>query len=145
MNAVNPDILKYLKTQRAGVIALEMTDGSPHAATVHFAHTEDPFIFYFETYREYRKAEPILRNEVTRASFVVGTAETDMKTLQIDGVARHSTDEKLITEVYLAKFPNKKPKRDADPDKFIFFSFTPRWWRFTDWTHPDGKIVISSE
>ena len=46
-------VIEYLKTQRVGVLAVEMPDGSPHAATVHFAHTESPLVFYFETNRDY--------------------------------------------------------------------------------------------
>jgi len=39
---IDKKILDYLKDQRVGVLAVEMLDGSPHGATVHFAHTEDP-------------------------------------------------------------------------------------------------------
>ncbi len=141
---MNQEILDYLKTQRVGVLAVEMPDGSPHAATVHFAYTENPLIFYFETYREYRKAEPILKNEMTRASFVIGATEQDMKTLQLDGEVRLVTDKKIIEDIYLVKFPNKKAKLAADPEKIIFFSFTPTWWRFTDWTSKTGKKILTS-
>ncbi len=54
------EILDYLKTQRVGVLAVEMLDGAPHGATVHFAYSEEPFVLYFETSRDYRKAQPIL-------------------------------------------------------------------------------------
>jgi general stress protein 26 len=142
---MNPELFAYLKTQRIGVLAVEMPDGSPHAATVHFAHTEDPFVFYFETYREYRKAEPLLGKENTRASFVVGSDESNMKTVQLDGVAQLlKPDERMVYDaVYLAKFPEKKKK--AEDPKFVFFKFTPTWWRFTDWTTPEGKNIWTSE
>ncbi len=138
-------ILAYLKTQRIGVLAVEMPDGSPHAATVHFAHAEDPLVFYFETCRDYRKAEPLLARERTRASFVVGCDEGNMKTLQLDGtVALLKPEEKtLFDAVYLGKFPEKKEK-SQDP-KYIFFKFTPTWWRFTDWTTAQRKMILTSE
>jgi len=139
-----PEVLEYLRGERVGVLAVQMPDNSPHAATVHFAHTESPFVFYFETNRSYRKAEPILTQPVTRASFVVGTDEKQMKTLQLDGEIRLITDEQIITDVYLAKFPNRTAKRAADPDNTIFFSFTPTWWRFTDWNQPKEKRILSS-
>ena len=82
---MNKEALEFLKKERVGVLSVEMMDGSPHGATVHYAHTEDPLIFYFETYREYRKAEPLFGREKTRASFVVGSDESNMKTLQLDG------------------------------------------------------------
>lgn len=139
------EILDYLKTQRVGVLAVEMLDGSPHAATVHFAHVEDPSVFFFETNRDYRKAEPLFGRETTRASFVIGSNEKDLKTLQLDGVVQllKPEEKETFNSVYLGKFPEKKEK-SIDP-KFVYFKFTPRWWRFTDWTPPQGKIILTSE
>ncbi len=138
-------ILDYINSQRVGVLAVEMLDGSPHAATVHFANTEDPLQFYFETYREYRKAEPLFGKNMTRASFVIGSSESDMKTLQIDGEARLITEEEkeLFDAIYFGKFPNKKEK-SLDP-KFVFFIFNPTWWRYTDWAGPNGKEILTSD
>lgn len=137
-----PEILEYLKTQNVGVLAVEMLNGSPHGATVHFAHTEEPLVFYFETYRDYRKAEPLYGREQTRASFVV-TDEVNMKTLQLDGVVELiKTEEKeKYDSVYFGKFPGKLEK-SKDP-KFVFFKFTPTWSRFTDWKTPEGKKIWS--
>ncbi len=137
------EVLEYLKTQKIGVLAVEMMDGSPHAATVHFAHTEDPLVFYFETYREYRKAEALLGREKTRASFVVGCDEVTTRTLQLDGVVQviKEEDKEYFDSIYLDKFPNKKEK-SKDP-KFVRFKFTPTWWRFTDW-RAEGKIILNS-
>ena len=86
-----PEILEYIASQRVGVLAVEMLDGAPHGATVHFAHSEKPLTFLFETYREYRKAEPLFGRECTRASLVIGFDERNMKTLQMDGVVRCMT------------------------------------------------------
>ncbi|MDD5068857.1 MAG: pyridoxamine 5'-phosphate oxidase family protein [Candidatus Pacebacteria bacterium] len=140
-----PEILNYIKTERVGVLAVEMLDGSPHAATVHFAHTENPLVFYFETYREYRKAEPLFSREVTRASFVIGTDERIMKTLQFDGIVQllKKDEMEIFDSVYLGKFPEKKEK-SKDP-KFVFFKFIPNRWRFTDWKTPNGKAILTSK
>ena len=130
--------------QRVGVLAVEMLDGSPHAATVHFAHTEGPLIFIFLTERGYRKSEPLLARKITRASMVLGSNESDMRTLQLDGEARllGGGDEHL-KDAYFAKFPKKKER--FQPPNDIFFLFTPRWWRFTDWTRPEGKTIYTSD
>ncbi len=142
---MNQEILDYIKSQRVGVLAVEMMDGSPHAATVHFAHTDNPLMFFFETQREYRKAEAILGRESTRASFVIGADESTMKTIQLDGEVRliKENEKELFNTLYFEKFPKKKEK-SSDP-KFIFFTFIPKWWRFTDWTKPEGKLIITSE
>jgi general stress protein 26 len=139
------EILDYLKTQRVGVLALEMMDGSPHGATVHFAHNENPLIFYFETNREYRKSEALFGREKTRATFVVGVDEKIPKTMQLDGVVELLKPEEMatFTAVYLSKFPEKN-KKVEDPKK-VLFKFTPTWWRFTDWTKPKGKAIITSQ
>lgn len=140
-----PEILNYLKTQKIGVLAVELLDGSPHGATVHFANNESPFVFYFETNREYRKNEAILKNGSTRASFVVGTTEDIMITFQLDGAIELVSDaeKELFLSIYLKKFPEKTEKI-TDP-KFIFLKFTPTWWKFTDWTNKESKKVLSSE
>jgi len=51
------------------------------------------------------------------------------------------TEKLLFNKIYFKKFPNKK---NNDP-QFVFFSLTPKWWRYTDWDSPSGKIIISSD
>ena len=145
---MNKEALEFLKKERVGVLSVEMMDGSPHGATVHYAHTEDPLIFYFETYRDYRKAEPLFGREKTRASFVVGSDESNMKTLQLDGEVELLKEEELdnFKKLYFyEKFPEKIEKMESGDINFVFFKFTPTWWRFTDWTTPKGKMIWSSE
>ena len=139
---MNQEIIDFLNTERVGVLALEMPDGSPHASTVHFAYADG--LFYFETNRDYRKSEALFSRTESRASFVVGLSETVMKTIQLDGIARLVTPAELLKlkEVYLGRFP-EKVKRSDDP-KTVFFTFTPTWWRFTDWTAPEGKRIVTS-
>jgi general stress protein 26 len=141
---MDPQILNYIKSQRVGVFAIEMLDGSPHAATVHFAHQENPLIFYFETHREYRKAEALFGREKSRASFVIGSNEAEPKTFQMDGIAELVPADEVenYNTVYFGKFPEKKKKSD-DP-KFVYFKFTPNWWRYTDFKGPTGKIILTS-
>lgn len=142
---MNQKVLDYLQTQRVCVLAVEMLDGSPHGATVHFAHTDDPFVFYFETNKDYRKCEPLIKREKTRATLVIGSTEADMRTLQLDGTVQllKNTELDIYNEVYLGKFPEKKEK-SKNPN-FVRFTFTPIWWRFTDFTGPNGKEIITSE
>ncbi len=139
------EILDYIQSQRVGVISLEMMDGSPHGATIHFAHIDNPLTFFFETSKKYRKYEPLSTKDITRASFVIGSDESDMKTLQLDGTAEliSKDDITIINSVYLDKFPEKKEKSKGED--LVFFKFNPKWWRYTDWTGPNGKKIISSE
>ncbi len=138
---MNPEILDYIKEQRIGVLAVEMLDGSPHGATLHFAINENPFTFIFLTSRNYRKSESLLKNGKTRASFVVGVDEESMKTFQSDGQIS-ITDDQEIKDAYFGKFPKKREKYNSSEDLFLVFTST--WWRFTDWTKPKGKTIILS-
>jgi uncharacterized protein YhbP (UPF0306 family) len=133
------EVLDFIKGERVGVIAVQMPDGSPHGATVHFAFMENPSTFIFMTSPDYKKSEPLKRGP-TRASFVIGTSEAVMKTLQIDGEAQLAESEE-VKKIYFEKFPEKAGKNLTA----LFFTFTPAWWRFTDWTKPKGKMVLSSE
>jgi general stress protein 26 len=138
---MNEEVLGFLDSKRIGVISVEMLDGSPHGATVHFAYQKDPLTFVFLTDRTYRKMEPLLKNSSTRASLVIGTDEDEMKTLQLDGIAMVSEDEEH-KNAYFGKFPDKKEKYGGPDD--VFFIFKPTWWRYTDYKAPEGKQVILS-
>lgn len=139
---MNQDILNYIASQRVCVLAVEMMDGSPHAATLHFAASIDGSIFYFLTSPEYRKAEPLKSRPVSRASVVVGVAEANMVTLQMDGevCVVPKTDRANFDSAYFGKFPEKVGKFTND----MAFTFTPTWWRYTDYTSPEGKKIILS-
>ncbi len=142
---MNQEILDYIRSQKVGVLAVEMLDGSPHGATLHFSNSENPLVFYFKTSRKYRKSEALLGREITRATFVIGSDESKMKTLQVDGEARviKTEEEEVFRSSYFGKFKEKKEKaEDLDAVKFILI---PKWWRFTDWTKPEGKKIITSE
>lgn len=139
---MNQSVLDYIKTQKACVLAVEMMDGAPHAATVHFASSDVP-VFYFETNKNYRKAEPMLKKNEVRASLVIGSSEETPKTLQVDGVIRLIHDNELAEyeKIYLGRFPEKLTK-SKDPN-FLRLIFIPSWWRFSDFTN--GRKIITSE
>lgn len=136
------EIVDFINENRVCVVAVEMSDGSPHAATVHFANNND-LLFIIQTNPEYRKAEPLLKKESVRVSIVVGTTE-DLsgkdKTFQLDGKAQIIESDSELIEMYLTKFPEKRGKWAND----IFFKVTPTWWRYTDWGKSNGKTVFNS-
>src|SRR6201995_3196191 len=103
---MDENIFEYLDTQRVCVLAVEMPDGSPHAATVHFAYAKEPLEFVFKTERSYRKVEPLLEKDEVRASLVIGMQEEEMKTLQMDGIVS-LTDHPEHINTYHGKFTDK--------------------------------------
>ncbi len=137
------EIIDYLATQRVGVLAVEMPDGAPHGATVHFATNSEANEYYFLTSPAYKKMEALAERMTARASLVIGTTDGVMKTFQLDGNLRKVTpevQEQFETEYY-GKFIEKKGKFLDN----IGLIFTPTWWRFTDWTKPEGKFILSSD
>jgi hypothetical protein len=143
MNKITDKIKEFLNSQNVGIFAIEMLDGSPHGATVHFAYTEDPFQFIFLTDRPYRKVEPLLGRKESRATFVVGFEEgANSKTFQLDGIARVlKPSEEHLKEIYLDKFEKKREK--AFGENKLFFVFIPTWWRFSDFSK--GREITLSQ
>lgn len=142
---MDKQIVDFINSQRICVFAIEMLDGSPHAATLHFAINQNPLVFFFKTDKSYKKSEALLNKEISRATVVVGFNESNMKTFQADGQARiiNEREMELFNKIYYGKFLDKE-KKDNDPNA-VFFLFTPTWWRFTDWHGPNGKFIISSD
>ncbi|HYC83200.1 MAG TPA: pyridoxamine 5'-phosphate oxidase family protein [Candidatus Paceibacterota bacterium] len=140
------EILDYLNAQKVGVLAVELLDGSPHGATVHFAHADEPFVLFFETSSQSRKAGRLIAEGSARASFVVGSDETRPTTFQLDGnvyLLSAEEEKQAFKDAYLKKFPEKTEKITGL--NIIFLKFVPSWWRFTDFSRPEGKLVLVSE
>jgi hypothetical protein len=134
-------IKDFLEKHRVGVLAIEMLDGSPHGATVHFANTNDPLVLIFKTNRKYMKSEALLGRDESRATFVIGFEEGGKPTFQIDGVVKMIEEGDPYVETYLSKFPEKKDKL-GDPNS-LYFILMPTWWRFTDWSRGSMEITLS--
>ncbi len=122
-------VLEYLQTQRVCVLAVEMPDGSPHAATVNFTHTEDPLTLIIMTGPTSRKHGALVMATV-RSSIVIGVDERDMRTLQVNGHASFSTNQTL-QRLYFDRFPKALYMFPKD----VLVIFTPTWCRFTDWVN----------
>jgi hypothetical protein len=67
-----------------------------------------------------------------------------MKTFQMDGIVRliDDSEAELYEKIYHGKFPEKLGKSEGE--NYVRFLFVPTWWRFTDWTKPEGKLILTS-
>ena len=74
----------------------------------------------------------------------MGSDESNLKTLQCDGIARllREDEKELFRKIYVGKFSEKKEKLGGPGA--VWFLFSPTWWRFTDWTRPEGKMILTS-
>jgi uncharacterized protein YhbP (UPF0306 family) len=143
---MHPEIKSYLEEQRVGVLAVTMPDGTPHGATIHYAHSEEPLKFIFLTTPSSRKAEAFMDGKKSKATFVVGTDEETMKTFQLDGEVElvPEAEEETIAEIYVTRFPEKSDFIQKHGD-VVYFTFTPTWWRYSDFKRKDGKLIVSSD
>lgn len=142
MNIIDKSVLGFLSTNRVGVLSVQLKDGSPHGATVHFSHQVNPTKLFFLTDRKYKKCEALLEGNLVRASFVLGFSEKEMKTLQLDGSVRMVTDAgelAFLKEIHFEKIPTAK-EYENDPDS-VFLEFVPTWWQYSDYnTKPETRI-----
>lgn len=134
--------LEFLGSKRVGVLAVQLKDGSPHAATVHFSHQENPLRLFFLTDRNYKKCEALLDGAIVRSSFVTGFSEEEMQTLQLDGTAHMVTDSAELTNLKNTHFKkiSTAQRYENDPDS-VFLEFVPDWWQYSDYTtDPETRI-----
>jgi uncharacterized protein YhbP (UPF0306 family) len=138
MQKINSEIIEFLSTQKTCVLAVQMPDGAPHAATVHFAFVGEPLTFIIMTNPESRKHEAFVGGKA-KASLVVGTNFGDEKTFQMDGEVALSDNQEFLN-LYHERFPKAAHVFKKD----VLFTFTPTWWRYTDWGKEPEKRIITS-
>lgn len=138
-------ITEFLSKHRVCSLTVLLPDGSPHAATLHFSHSEDPFELYFSTENTSRKCQGLLEGQIVGASVVIGFSEEEWITLQMDGEVQAVLDKNelaRIQAIHYPKHPNSEQYKN-DPTT-IFLKFTSKWWRYSDY-NTEPITVISSE
>lgn len=137
-------ITEFLKNHNVCSLTTLLPDGSPHAAAIHYSHSENPFVFYFSTENTSRKCEGLLKGEVVKGAVVVGLSEEEWITLQMNGVVQGVFDKKELENVHrvhYGKHPNSEKYKDEPAT--IFLKFTPTWWRYTDYNSDPAMILHS--
>lgn len=135
-------VLDFIRNHRVCSLTVLLSDGTPHAAAMHYSHTEEPLIFYFSTDKTYRKSEALLTGQRVKASMVIGFNEEEWLTLQLEGAIHIMQDEdetKRIKTIHYQKNPSSKQFESLPTT--IFLVFTPTWWRFTDFNTEPPSII----
>jgi len=135
-------ILEFLKTHNVSTLTLQLSNGTPHAAVMHFSHKDDPFELYFATKTTSKKCDALLSGGSTKASFVTGFSEEEWVTLQMDGevkIAKENLEE--ISEIHYTKNPSSKRYKD-EPGACLLV-FTPTWWRYSNFKDKPPTIISS--
>lgn len=136
------EILDFISKHRVCSLTTLLADGSPHAAALHYSHSENPLLFYFSTENTSKKCEGLLQGETVKGSIVIGFSEEEWITLQIDGEVKTITDETeldRVQKIHYSKHPNSAKYKDAP--ETIFLSFAPSWWRYTDYNTEPATIL----
>ena len=136
-------ILDLLTKERVCVLALPLTGGSPHAATMHYSFVEEPLTFYFQTSNDTEKVKAI-GPETVKAAVVVGFSELDWLTLQMRGTIRTVIDPMDLEAVYKIHYAKQPQAEQYKGLHSVFLKFTPTWWRFTDFT-TEPETIISNQ
>ena len=136
-------ILDFLTKHRVCSLTTLLSDGSPHAAALHYSHRDNPLTLYFSTENTSRKCQDLLNGKTGKATVAIGFSEEEWVTFQMDGDIRMATKEELpeIQKVHYTKHPDAAKYKD-DPAT-VFLIFTPTWWRYTDYKTKPPTIVSS--
>ncbi len=138
-------ISQFIAIHRVCSLTTLLPEGSPHAAALHYSHQDNPLTFCFSTEKSSKKCQNLLDGKSSKASVVIGFSEEEWKTLQMDGEIRAIRDPdelKKIKAIHYIKHPDSK-QYENDPET-LFLSFTPHWWRYTDY-NTDPPLIKTSE
>ncbi|HEX7042950.1 MAG TPA: pyridoxamine 5'-phosphate oxidase family protein [Patescibacteria group bacterium] len=136
---------EFLAHHKVGVISILSPQNIPHASTVHYAHSDNPFHVYIITEKKSKKCVGLLDGLSTNASFVTGFSEEEWVTFQADGDIHIPRSEKELDEAkaaYYLKFPNALANEHNQ--NLTFLIFTPTSWKYTN-LNPEPWEIISSE
>lgn len=140
---MDPKAVALLAKERVCVVAVVLSDGSPHVAEVHYSETLDPVKLFIQTYPTLKVRALEEKGGLGKAAVVLNLAESEMKSLQMRGEMRIVTNEKEIentANTHYRKHPEAAKYRDAET---VFLEFTPTWWRYSDFT-ANPEIVVES-
>ena len=130
------DLLRFMDSERLGVLGSISPDGLPQAALVGFAMTPELEIV-FDTVKSSRKYGNLTKNSA--ASFVIGCS-TEV-TVQFEGVAAELTGADLARyqQIYFAKWTDG-PSRLSWPG-ICYLVVRPRWIRYSNFFQSPPEIV----
>ena len=132
-------LLEFLRQHRLAVQASVSATGSPQAAVVGFAVT-DQFEIVFDTLDSSRKARNLRQN--SRLALVIGGSnDGDERTVQYEGLADEPSGAELerLKQVYYAAYPDG-PTRLSWPG-LIYVRVRPTWIRYSNYSADPPEIM----
>ena len=118
------------KTKVAVISTNSPDDLAPESATIMFSETPELHVI-FGSYDYRRKNKNIFRNP--KVSMVIGFDLKEMKTIQLEGVAKILSDKERIEEfkdLHYKKNPGSEKYRKEGKREYV--EVTPSWIRYSD-------------
>jgi general stress protein 26 len=136
------DLLNFMRDQPFAVVASVSDAGTPEAAVVGIAVT-DQFEVFFDALTSSRKARN-LRARPRVALVIGGLTPGDERTVQYEGIADEPAghDLELAKEQYFLRFPDGR-ERSRWPG-VIHLRLRPTWIRYSDFNQ-DPPVVVEFE
>lgn len=131
-------LLAFLRSQRHAVQASVSAEGTPQAAVVGVAISDD-FEIVFDTLRSSRKAANLAR--APAIALVFGSVAADAtRTVQLEGRADFpaGADRERLVSLYLAVFPDGR-ERQGWPG-LTYVRVVPQWLRDADYAATPPRI-----
>ncbi len=131
------ELQSYLAANRVGVLGVNLSDGTPHTAAVHYSQRDEPFCIYVQTGSDSVKCSPFATTEKVLASLTVGTSEVEWKTMQVHGFLEMVKDTDEVADFKQVHYAKNPDAASHDGPDTAYLRFTPTWWRFSDYQkHP---------
>jgi general stress protein 26 len=130
-------LIAFIRKHRLGVEASVAATGTPQAAVVGIAVSDD-LELVFDTLASTRKCANLRRDP--RVAFVIGWDEE--QTVQLEGVADEPAGAELarLQAVYFAAFPDG-PSRLSWPG-ITYFRVRPTWVRYSDFRAGESIVEL---
>ena len=138
---MNPLALKLLQKERVCVLSVILSDGTPHAAALHYSEQINPVKLFIQTYPTLKTKAIEEKGGVAKAAVVVGLNDIDFLSLQMHGNVKIVSNLNYLQEIYKIHYAKQPQAEKHKSPTTIFLEFVPTWWRYTDFT-TDPETVI---
>jgi len=140
-----PKLADFLDKTPVAVLATVIdTEGTLHAAALHYWHDPETLSFYFVTEKSSEKCRLLLGGAAQLAACVVGTEEGVTFTLQMSGEVRMVSKSEYQFAV-LAYARKRGDGHHAEADDYALLQFHPSVVRYTDYAGKWAQHYINLE
>lgn len=120
-------VLDFLEKEHVSCLTIVLPDGTPHSASMHFASSDNTFVFF--TKMTSKKCKDLEFDKKYKATVTVGFDEHRMVEFQSTGEIEKI--DKKISETEEKIFASKFKGAQLDSDHIVL-KYVAKWWRYTE-------------